>query len=64
MKLYNKNRVPVELYNAAGAAIIIPPRTTVTVDASFAQNLPKGVIIKKQENNDYDIQIITWCLYF
>jgi hypothetical protein len=47
MKLYNKNRVPVELYNAAGAAIIIPPRTTVTVDASFAQNLPKGVIIKK-----------------
>lgn len=47
MKLYNKNRVPVELYNAAGAAIIIPPRTTVSVDASFAQNLPKGVIIKK-----------------
>lgn len=47
MKLYNKNRAPVELYNAAGAAIIIPPRTTVSVDASFAQNLPKGVIIKK-----------------
>ena len=47
MKLLNKNRVPVELYNSAGAAIIIPPNTTVQVDASFAQNLPKGVIIKK-----------------
>lgn len=47
MKLLNKNKFPVELYNESGAAIILPPNVVVKVDPSFCVNLPKGVVIKK-----------------
>lgn len=47
VKVLNKNRRPIDLYNAAGAAVTVPPGVVVPVDASFTINLPKNVIIVK-----------------
>ena len=48
MKILNKNKFPVELYNSSGASVIVPPNVAVKVDNSFATKpLPKKVIIKE-----------------
>lgn len=48
MKILNKNKFPVELYNNSGAAVIIPPNVEVRVDSSFTEKpLPKNVVAKE-----------------
>ena len=48
MKILNKNKFPIELYNNSGAAVIIPPNVEVKIDPSFAKKpLPKNVVIKE-----------------